>query len=61
MAIQEKQLREALDRVKTAEAKVAELESKKERKAPPQSDSPQQRRGRTAQGFHDVSSARLTE
>jgi hypothetical protein len=40
MAIQEKQLREALDRAKTAEAKVAELESKNERKAPPQSDSP---------------------
>jgi hypothetical protein len=40
MAVQEEQLREALDRAKTAEAKVAELESKNQRKARAQSDSP---------------------
>ena len=41
MAVQEKQLQEALDRAKTAEAKVAELESKTQRKAAPESDSSQ--------------------
>jgi hypothetical protein len=40
MAVQEKQLQEALDRAKTAEARVAELESKNEMKGRAQSDSP---------------------
>jgi hypothetical protein len=40
MAVQEEQLREALDRAKTAEAKVAELEGKNQRKAGAHSDLP---------------------
>ena len=40
MAVQEKQLQEALDRAKTAEAKVAELEGKNQRKSGAQSDVP---------------------
>jgi hypothetical protein len=45
MAVQEKQLREALDRAKTAEAKVAELEGKNESKARGQSDVPHNNNG----------------
>ena len=45
MAVQEKQLREALDRAKTAEAKVAELEGKNESKARAQSDVPHNNNG----------------
>jgi hypothetical protein len=45
MAVQEKQLREALDRAKTAEAKVAELEGKNESQARAQSDVPHNNNG----------------
>jgi hypothetical protein len=45
MAVQEKQLREALDRAKTAEAKVAELEGKNESKARSESDVPHNNNG----------------
>jgi hypothetical protein len=45
MAVQEKQLQEALDRAKTAEAKVAELEGKNESKARGQSDVPHNNNG----------------
>ncbi len=40
MAVHEKELQEALDRAKTAEARVAELEGKKQQEARAQSDSP---------------------